>query len=307
MSLTAAAPPTRRALDVEWLTLGLILACHAGLAAAVCWLWAVAPVLALLVVTVLMVLHSSLTHEALHGHPFRSRRLNEALMSVPVGLFVPYARFRDLHLAHHRDANLTDPYDDPESNFLDPEVWDRLPGWRRALLGFNNTLFGRITIGGILGQVGFMIAEAREIRAGAPGVARVWLVHLAGVAAVLWLVSRTPMPLWAYGLCAVMALSVLRIRTFLEHRAHEKSRARSVIVEDRGLLAFLFLNNNLHAVHHMNPNVPWYALPALYRSGRDRFLAYNGDYRYRSYGEVFRRHFWRAKDPVPHPLWRRRG
>ena len=30
-----------------------------------------------------------------------------------------------------------------------------------------------IQIGGILGQIGFMIAEAREIRAGAPGVARV--------------------------------------------------------------------------------------------------------------------------------------
>ena len=27
------------------------------------------------------------------------------------------------HLAHHRDAMLTDPYDDPESNYLDPAVW----------------------------------------------------------------------------------------------------------------------------------------------------------------------------------------
>ncbi len=32
-----------------------------------------------------------------------------------------------MHMAHHRDAILTDPYDDPESNYLDPAVWARLP------------------------------------------------------------------------------------------------------------------------------------------------------------------------------------
>ena len=37
--------------------------------------------------------------------------------------------------------------------------------------------------------------------------------------------------------------------------------------------------------------------------GRERYLAVNDGYVYRSYGEVFRRYFWRAKDPVPHPLW----
>ena len=31
----------------------------------------------------------------------------------------------------------------------------------------------------------------------------------------------------------------------------------------------------------------------------------NQGYRYGSYREVFRRYFWRAKDPVPHPLMRR--
>jgi fatty acid desaturase len=41
---------------------------------------------------------------------------------------VPYLRFRDTHLAHHHDPNLTDPYDDPESNFQDPAVWARTPG-----------------------------------------------------------------------------------------------------------------------------------------------------------------------------------
>ena len=53
----------------------------------------------------------------------------------------------------------------------------------------------------------------------------------------------------------------------------------------------------------MNPKVPWYRLPALYRDGKERYLTINEGYVYRSYGEVFRRYMWRTKDPVAHPLW----
>ena len=79
-------------------------------------------------------------------------------------------------------------------------------------------------------------------------------------------------------------------------------RGRSVIIEDRGPLAFLFLNNNLHAVHHAHPRVAWYRLPALYRARRERFLAMNEGYRFASYAHVFRGYLFRQKDPVPHPL-----
>ncbi|HEU0222420.1 MAG TPA: fatty acid desaturase, partial [Paracoccaceae bacterium] len=45
--------------------------------------------------------HSSLQHEILHGHPFRPQWLADLLAYPAVGIFVPYERFRDLHLAHH--------------------------------------------------------------------------------------------------------------------------------------------------------------------------------------------------------------
>ncbi len=70
------------------------------------------------------------------------------------------------------------------------------------------------------------------------------------------------------------------------------------------MLAFLFLNNNLHVVHHMHPRMPWYRLPGLYRANKARYLGRNGGYRYDSYAEIFRRYLFRAKDPVPHPLWK---
>ncbi len=290
---------------IEWPTLALIGVCYGLWLVDIFVVAAGFEVVAFVLAALLGALHSSLTHEALHGHPLPAQWLNEVLLALPLTLFIPYDRFRDLHLAHHDDSTLTDPYDDPESNYLDPGVWAALPGWKKALFEVNNTLLGRILLGPALGQVRFMAADWRAAREGDRAVWRAWALHLPGVAVVLWLVSLSAMPVWAYAIAAYLGLGIIKIRTFPEHRAHEKSRGRTVIVEDRGPLSFLFLNNNLHVVHHMNPRAPWYALPGLYRDGRARYLACNEGYVYRSYGEVFRRYFLHPKDPVAHPLWRR--
>ncbi|MDA3859319.1 MAG: fatty acid desaturase, partial [Roseovarius sp.] len=203
----------------------------------------------------------------------------------------------------HRDAALTDPYDDPETNYLDPALWQRLPRWVQAVLRANNTLAGRMIIGPLVGQVSFMASDWRAIRAGEGAVLRGWLWHVPAVALVVAWVSLSAMPLWAYLIAAYLGLSILKIRTFLEHRAVERAPARTVIVEDRGPLALIFLNNNLHVVHHTHPLVAWYDLPGLYAQNRAQYLARNDGYVYRSYAQIFRQHFWRAKDPVPHPHW----
>ncbi|MEL6619798.1 MAG: fatty acid desaturase [Pseudomonadota bacterium] len=300
---TSRRLPKDRPRSVEWITLGLYAACLLALGAGVFVLPPISVPAALVVSTLALVLHSSISHEVLHGHPFPARWASEALVWITPGLFIPYLRFRDTHLAHHQDAALTDPYDDPESHYLDPAIWARLPWTIRAILSWNNTLLGRMVVGPAVAQVVFVAADLRAIRAGDAQVLRGWAVHVPGVLIVLALVVLSPMPVWHYLLCCYLALSVLKIRTFLEHQAHEKARGRTVIVEDRGVLAFLFLNNNFHVVHHMHPRVPWYRLPTLYRAHRDRYLACNEGYRYRSYAHVFARHFLRAKDPVPHPLW----
>lgn len=296
---------THRARPVEWGTFSMIVMTYALWALSVSWLTGQNLALAMLATTVLIALHASLTHEVLHGHPFDHRRLNEALMFPCLNLTIPYERFRDMHLAHHRDARLTDPYDDPESNYLAPEVWGRMPKWMQAVFRANNTLLGRMAIGPALGTGLFVLSEWRAARAGDRAVIRAWALHAAGAALVVAVLAAIgQMPVWAYLASAYGGLSLLKIRTFLEHQAHEKVRGRTAIIEDRGPLAFLFLNNNLHVVHHMHPAVPWYRLPQLYRANAERYRRCNEHYVYRSYGEVFRRHFLRAKDPVPHPLWR---
>lgn len=289
---------------VEWPTLIVFAATYSLWALATTYLWALSPTLAVLAAALAIGQYSSLTHEVLHGHPFRSQTLSEALVFPGLTVFVPYLRFKDLHLQHHFDPALTDPYDDPESNYLDPAVWARLSGPRRALLRFNNTLFGRMLVGPAISAWALVTGDLAEMRKGDRRVWLAWGLHLAGLALVwVWLAWVGAMPGWAYLLAAYLAWSLLKIRTYLEHRAHEAARARTVVIESRGPLSLLFLNNNFHVVHHMHPGVAWYRLPALYFGNREHYLRRNEGYRYASYVQIFRQFLFRAKDPVPHPIF----
>lgn len=250
-----------------------------------------------------LALFSSLQHEVLHGHPTNRSWLNTSLVLVPIGIVIPYQRFRDLHLAHHRNTILTDPFDDPESYYVHPDHWGNYPGWLRQMLRWNNTLAGRMTIGPALGICGFWASEARLMARGDSGVLVAWGVHALLLVPVCFLLaSALDTMWWTYPIAVYIGMSLIYVRTFLEHRAHENPNARTVIIEDRGLFSFLFLNNNLHAVHHARPTLPWYKLPDCYRRNRDRFLACNRNYQYRSYGEIFRRFAFRRKEPVVHPF-----
>ena len=97
------------------------------------------------------------------------------------------------------------------------------------------------------------------------------------------------MPVWAY-LARLLARAVDPARSAPSSSTRRTSgpAARSVIIEDRGPLALLFLNNNFHAVHHANPKLPWYRLPAEYARRREEWLRRNGGYGYRSYARGVR-------------------
>jgi len=290
-------------LRFEPITVGLIFACYLGLGIATTVLSSVSLVLGFVATIMLIALHSSLQHEALHGHPTRSRLVNEMLVFPAVGLLVPYQRFRDSHIAHHHDEILTDPYDDPESNFLDPMVWAQLARWKRAILRANNTLLGRILLGPAMSEIAMIRGDLKLIAAGDHAVARAWILHALGVIPVLaWVLTYAKMPLPVYVVAGYLGFGVLKIRTYLEHRAFANAPGRTVVIEDRGLLSFLFLNNNFHAVHHANPKAPWYRLPGLYWQDRQQYLDRNSGYFYPNYRVVFAKYLFHAKDPVPHPL-----
>ena len=119
-----------------------------------------------------------------------------------------------------------------------------------------------------------------------------------GVLAAVWAMG---IPLWLHVVAVAWpALSLIAIRTYAEHRWHESPDGRTIIVE-RSPLAWLYLHNNLHIVHHQFPMVPWYLLPRFYHAHRDHFRALNQGYWYPNYGALFRAHALRPKEPVAHP------
>jgi fatty acid desaturase len=291
---------------MEWPTLVMLGAAY-GVWIFGTFLWArvgfFGGVVAIILIGVAIAQFSSLQHEVLHGHPFKWQWLNEALVFPAILLFIPYLRFKDTHLQHHYDPALTDPYDDPESNFLDPEVWGRTHMAMRGLLLINNTLLGRMLVGPGLGCYQFLRSELALMVAGNRRVQLAWVLNMIGVAMVIVWLNWVKMSIVAYFAAVYIGVALLKIRTFLEHRAHNLARARTVIIESRGPLSYLFLNNNFHAVHHMHPNLPWYVMPQIYAARRDHYQQRNDAYMFRSYVDVFRQYFLKAKDPVPHPIW----
>jgi fatty acid desaturase len=103
----------------------------------------------------------------------------------------------------------------------------------------------------------------------------------------------------------VMPANALQlIRSFAEHRARATTRERIAIVERSWILGPLFLFNNLHALHHESPMIPWYRYNARYRLERERLIAENGALVYRTYLEVVARYLFRPHDSLLHPTGR---
>lgn len=84
---------------IEWPTLLLLVATYGLWAIGTTQAFEISAFLGILLTGLAIAQFSSLQHEILHGHPFRSRALNEALAFPALTLTVPYGRFRDTHLA----------------------------------------------------------------------------------------------------------------------------------------------------------------------------------------------------------------
>jgi fatty acid desaturase len=291
---------------IEWPTLVLIAACYGGWLALTSqyghWpLWALAPCIA-----VLLTLHSSLQHEILHGHPTRWIAVNHVLGVIPLSLWIPYERYRLLHLKHHINDRLTDPVDDPESAYWTPEAWNALSPAGRRLVQMQLTLAGRVLIGPWWRIPRFLRREAEAFIRNDPGVRGIWLVHLLWcIPVVYWVTVVCGIPFWLYVVTMVIpGNGILLIRSFAEHRALPDMRQRTAIVEGSWLLGPLFLFNNLHSLHHEEPLIPWYRYNARYRLLRPQLIADNGGLVYATYFDVARRFLFWPHDQPQHPTGR---
>jgi len=286
---------------IEWPTWGVILSVYGGWLAAT-WAHSLVPGPLLALLGGLVVAwHGSLQHEAVHGHPTGRRRLDALIAGAPLGLWLPFPLYRLSHLAHHRTARLTDPLDDPESFYVTAEGWAAMHPLRRALHRALSTLVGRIVLGPAWIIARFLRSELRALARGEH--VGVWAVHAAVCTLVLtWVVFVCGMSLATYLACFVYpGLSLTLLRSFAEHRPAPAADRRSAIVEAGSLLSLLFLNNNLHFVHHAAPSLPWYRLPERYRAHRTAVLDRNGGYLFAGYWNIARAYALRSKGSPVHP------
>ena len=300
--MTASHYSETRTARIEWPTIGLIILTYVAITGLVLFHGAF-PWWALPVGAYFTALHVSLQHEVLHGHPTRYRWVNELLVFLTPTFWVPYGRYRDTHLRHHNDIDLTDPVRDPESYYLLPEDWAAAGPLKRLVYLVNQTLAGRMLIGPAVSIVQFWTEEWRQILRGDTYRLREWILFSTScILVILFITQIAGMPfLEYYLLIAYPGLSLSLVRSYCEHRAAESPEHRTIIVEASWFWSVLFLFNNLHVAHHTRPALPWYRLPAYYAANRQALLSKNDGYTMKGYAEIFRRYFFTAKEPIAYP------
>lgn len=263
--------------------------------------WLLAPLAA-----VVLTFHGSVQHELIHGHLTPWRWVNRLFAVWPLNLWIPYECYRRSHLEHHEVAVLTQPESDPESYYWYAPRWASLGGGAQRLFRWNHTVLGRLLLGPILSLILFYKEEWQKLWARDRDTWLAWGEHVLSLVPVLyWVLVVCEIPFWQYLLLFVFpGVSLSMLRSYLEHRPEADNRRRCAVVEGSWFSRLLFLNVNIHVVHHDMPQLPWYKVYREFLNNRDKWLALNGHYYFPNYRQVVRQHFIDMKDnPVyPKPL-----
>ena len=280
--------PTVFLIAVTWLSFALLTFFYQQIP-----LWLIIPLAAYT-----LTLFGSLQHEVLHGHPTPWQWLNEALIFPAMTLWIPYSLYKQTHLKHHNNDDLTDPDRDPESYYISADQWETLPNWKQRYYQFYNSFVGRFFWGPVHIMAQLLISESRQLLSGCQHTFKRWLVHAAACALLLyWVIAVCGISFWEYFLVFVYpGLALSLVRSFAEHQLAADPKHRSVIVEACPLLSLAFLNNNLHAVHHAHPGLAWYKIPAIWKTEREQILADNNGYYFSGYREIACRYWLNAKE-----------
>ena len=102
-------------------------------------------------------------------------------------------------------------------------------------------------------------------------------------------------------LFAYPGLSLTLLRSYAEHHPAAERDRRTAIVLGGPLSRLLYLNNNLHVVHHSRPDLPWHAIPAAFSARRGHYTAEAGGHVYAGYPTLLRRFLFRAGRHPVHP------
>ncbi|UPT75354.1 MAG: fatty acid desaturase [Elusimicrobiota bacterium] len=230
--------------ETAWPTAGVCLAALAvqagSTAAAVTGAWPAAA--GVLVNAACAYAQFTVLHDALHGSASRIRPLNEALgYAATFTLCGPYAAIRRNHLHHHAHAN------DPRE---DPDFWAAGETWAGTALRCLTMLQRHYWA--------YFTKLRRRDRAYAESVATAALIL--GLHAWAWAGGFLAEMLLYWTLPAQLAVAALALTfDYWPHRPHTaRGRLRDTANILPAWLDPFFLCQNLHAVHHLFPQLPWY-------------------------------------------------
>jgi fatty acid desaturase len=259
----------------------LRLGSHAGLLVVTASLIALARgsvllILALILHGIVLVFLFAPLHESLHRTAFRSNRLNNSVAWIAgLLLLLPPNWFRAFHFAHHRYTQIEGR--DPELEAKRVETWPdylvHLSGWR-YWKGSVALLF-RHASGHASAAFVPKSLEPRLVRE-----ARIMLA-VYGLVAALSIVFRSNVALLYWVLPALLGQPFLRGYLLAEHTGLplvENFWENTRTTLTGAPIRFLAWNMPFHTEHHVNPAVPFHALPELHARAREKLKAVSPGY-----------------------------
>ena len=242
--------------------------------------------------------HLSLQHELVHGHPFRNSKLNAALASLSLTMWVPFLSFKRDHISHH-NTTLTHPELDTESYYSMPERWQHSGRFLRSIYWANRTIAFRLTIWSVFSTVQYFFADAWRAIRNVDNARSAWALHIPGLIAVTYIVNNLAgMSVIEYLIGGVFASHSLNMmRSFAEHKTLGDESTRTAMIDAGRVMSLLMLNNNLHIAHHDEPSAPWYKVPEVAERLNAFERAQKIDALYKGgYGELLRRFTFKPYD-----------
>ena len=242
--------------------------------------------------------HLSLQHELVHGHPFRNSKLNAALASLSLTMWVPFLSFKRDHISHH-NTTLTHPKLDTESYYSMPEQWQHSGRFLRSIYWANRTIAFRLTVWSVFSTVQYFFADAWRAIRNVDNARSAWALHIPGLIAVTYTVNNLAgMSMVEYLIGGVFASHSLNMmRSFAEHKTLGDESTRTAMIDAGRVMSLLMLNNNLHIAHHDEPSAPWYKVPEVAErlNAFERAQKINALYK-GGYGELLRRFTFKPYD-----------
>jgi fatty acid desaturase len=242
--------------------------------------------------------HLSLQHELVHGHPFRNSKLNAALASLSLTMWVPFLSFKRDHISHH-NTTLTHPELDTESYYSMPEQWQHSGRFLRSIYWANRTIAFRLTIWSVFSTVQYFFADVWRAIRNVDNARSAWALHIPALIAVTYIVNNLAgMSMIEYLIGGVFASHSLNMmRSFAEHKTLGDESTRTAMIDAGRVMSLLMLNNNLHIAHHDEPSAPWYQVPEVAERLNAFERAQKIDALYKGgYGELLRRFTFKPYD-----------